>query len=110
VKKERRGWRNSGWRGQRVGGETASLGGAEGLGLGSDRGLCLDLVRLVLPGQMVCQAEELGKQREPWPRPTPMDGPSPLPHDSGLDRSDLGDKSDCGGFRREWEGGDQSTE
>lgn len=52
------------------------MGGAEGLGLGSDRGLCLDLVRLVLPGQMVCQAEELGKQREPWPHPTPMDGSS----------------------------------
>ena len=52
---------------------------AEGLGLGSDGELCLDLVRLVLPGQMVCQAEELGKQREPWPCPTPMEGPSPLP-------------------------------
>ena len=49
--------------------------------MGSDRGQCLDLVRLVLSGQMVCQAEELGKQREPWPpRPTThWTGPSPLP-------------------------------
>ena len=60
-------------------GRDSLLGGAEGLGLGSDGELCLDLVRLVLPGQMVCQAEELGKQREPWPCPTPMEGPSPLP-------------------------------
>lgn len=57
------------------------MGRAEGLGLGSDRGQCLDLVRLVLCGQMVCQAEELGKQREPWPpHPTThWTGPSPLP-------------------------------
>ena len=31
-------------------------------------------------------------------------------HDGDLDRSDLGDKNDCRGFRREWEGGDESSE